>query len=707
MASSKNNKKDRNKSHIPFRLNFLFFIIFLLFVVLIVRLGQLQIIQGEEFQAEVERTESTVIRGNVPRGEIYDAELRPLVANEAKNTIMYTRGSNTETESMAEVAYNLAHLIDIPHSSPFESDDSDLSMRDLRDYFYAQNSDLMDDRVDDYVAENDISASDFSYSDQVNLISEAELMEYSDQDLKAAAIFTQMNSAYALSTVNIKNDGVTQEEIARVSENLVLLPGISTGTDWERVYPQDNALRSVLGNVSSEDQGLPQNQVNEYLAKGYSRNDRVGRSFLEAEYEDVLRGSKSRSRTETDNSGDILSQEQIYPGHKGDNLVLNIDMEFQADVDQIVTDVVENSRGLNDSAYAVAMDPNNGDVLAMSGKSASGGDIQDNTLGTVQNAFSMGSSVKAATVLTGYMDDVITTDNNTIVDRPLSFPSSEDISSVFNRTGSVAVNDMEAIQYSSNVYMSMLALRMGGYFDFEQNQSIPINGAATIEELRGYFQQFGLGSPTGIDLPSESTGQTGANLTAASAMFFSFGQFDTYTPMQLAQYSSTIANGGTRYAPRLVSEVRETDPETGEVGSLAEPIEPQIMNHINVTDEQMNRVQNGMNLVVNGDYGFAPGIFADTPYQAAGKTGTAEANYWGEEEDRRGESVTNMTFVGYAPYDDPEIAVAVVIPYLPNENPGTDHVQMSREIFDAYFNVGDYEEENAEEEAEDNTDTEE
>ena len=84
MENKKKNRKDRNKSHIPFRLNLLFFIIFLLFVTLIIRLGYLQIIQGEEFKAEVERTESTTVRGNVPRGEIFDSKLRPLVANEAK-----------------------------------------------------------------------------------------------------------------------------------------------------------------------------------------------------------------------------------------------------------------------------------------------------------------------------------------------------------------------------------------------------------------------------------------------------------------------------------------------------------------------------------------------------------------------------------------------------------------------------------------------
>lgn len=698
MPNSKKSRKEKTKSHIPFRLNLLFFIIFLLFVGLILRSGYLQIIQGEEFQAEVDRTESTVIRGNVPRGEIYDSDLTPMVANEAKNTIMYTRGSNTETESMAEVAYNLAYLVDIPHASPFQGDDEDVSIRDLKDYFYAQNQELMEERTDEHLAENNINANDFSYSDSLELISEAEIMGYSDHELNAAAIFTKMNSAYALSTVNIKNEGTTQEEIARVSEHALLLPGVSTGTDWERVYPQGNTLRSVLGSVSSEEQGLPEAQVNEYLARGYSRNDRVGQSQLESQYENVLRGSQSKSRTETDNSGDILSQEEVYAGSKGDNLILTIDMDFQEDVDQIVTEVVENRRGLNNSAYAIAMDPNSGDILALSGKQVVDGEIQDHALGTIQNAFEMGSSIKGATVLGGYMDGAITPDTNTMVDTPMQIRGSENISSVFNRSGTESVTDITALQYSSNVYMARVAMRMGGYWDYEQNQAVPINPNTTIEKMRSYNRQFGLGTETGIDLPSESTGQAGGNPNAGSVLFNSFGQYDTYTLMQLAQYSATIANGGTRYAPRLVSEIRETNTETGEVGRLATDVKPKVMNHVNVTDEQMDRVQQGFNLVINGDYGYAPGIFADAPYHAAGKTGTAEAIYWNPDSDQHQSSVTNLSFVGYAPYDDPEIAIAIIVPYLPNENTGSINLEMSRQIFDAYFQVGDYEENNDENE---------
>ncbi len=719
METTNKNRKNQKKSHIPFRLNLLFFIVFLLFVALVIRLGYLQIIKSEEFKAEVERTESTVVRGNVPRGEIYDSKLRPLVANEAKDTIMYTRGSNTKTENMAQIAYNLAYLIDIPHSTPLEEDKSDLSIRDLKDYFFATNQDLMEDRISDYTEENEIDQNDFTYSEQVNLINDAEILDYTDHELKAAAIFTKMNSAYALSTVNVKNEHVTQDEIAKVSENMVLLPGVSTGTDWDRIYPQGETMSSIIGAVSSEEQGLPETQLNELLAKGYSRNDRVGTSQLENQYEIVLKGSKSTSRTETDNSGDIISQEELYSGTKGHNLVLTIDMDFQKRMDQIVEDTLRQRFGLNDRVYAVAINPKNGDILGMSGREIDAeGNMVDHTLGIISDSFNVGSSVKGATVLMGHMDGVLTSGNNVIVDAPMTFQGSENISSVFNRSGSVALNEVTALQYSSNVYMAQIALRMGGYYNYRPGQTVPINAQATVEEMRRYYNQFGLGSPTGIDLPYEATGQKGFVSNAGQTMFLSFGNFDTYTLMQLGQYSATIANGGVRYAPRLVSEVRETDPVTGNVGALVQETQPKILNTIDVEPNVMERVQQGMYQVVNGSFGFAPTIFRNAEYTIAGKTGNAEAIYWDKVNQKIGPQVTNLSFVGYAPYDDPEIAIAVLIPYLPIENSGTNHLNMSKRIFDAYFNVGEFvnveptsgeipDEESSHEENESNEDTEE
>jgi len=343
------------------------------------------------------------------------------------------------------------------------------------------------------------------------------------------------------------------------------------------------------------------------------------------------------------------------------------------------------------------MDPQNGDLLAMTGKRVNeDGEIVDDALGATTRAFTMGSSVKGATVLAGYMDGVLNQNNNVIVDQPIQFSGSGTISSVFNREGQVPVNDIQALQYSSNIYMSAIAMRMGGKWDYEPNQPLVMDATRSLSTLRYYFSQFGLGAPTGIDLPNESTGQQGMLTNPTGALFQSFGQFDTYTILQLAQYISTIANDGTRMAPQLVSEIRGTNPETGGIGKLKTEMEPEIMNHVNADPEVIDRVQQGMYDVLNGDYGFAADRYRDAPYEAAGKTGTAEASYWGQDEEARGESVINMSFVGYAPADNPEIAVATVVPYLPNDYENTENVDSTKRVMDAYFQVGEFSEEGSE-----------
>lgn len=695
MKTPAQKRKDKKKSHIPFRLNLLFFLVFLMFATLILRLGYLQIIRADDYQAEVERTERTTITGSVPRGEIFDANLRKLVGNEARHAITYTRGRNVPAGQMAEVAYDLAEFIDMP-SVPFYAVDSgsDISQRDLQDYFIAQNQQEVRERLDDEALTLDGSD---AYQAMIDTISDEDLKELSERDLRAAAIFKKMNAAFALSTVNVKNEDVTQEEIARVSENLDALPGIGTGTDWVREYPQEGMLRSVLGNVSTEDRGVPSSNLRSYLARGYSRNDRVGLSQLESQYETVLRGTKSRLETETNSRGDIVNQIEHYSGQKGDNLILTIDVDFQEKVEQIALDSLAEREGLSDSVYIVAMNPQNGDVLALAGKRInSDGEVEDNALGTINGAFEMGSSIKGATVLAASMEGVLDNSNNRIYDTPIRISGSNDIRSLFNYGGvnSVWMNEIDALERSSNVYMAKLAMRMGGVWDHEQGSTLNINASELTERQRYYFSQFGLGVPTGIDLPGEATGLQSRALDPGQPLFNSFGQYDTYTTIQLAQHMSTIANGGTRIAPRVVSEIRGTDAETGRVGALKTEIKPKILNHLDVDSQMLANVQEGLYRVNNGSQGTARSAFSDAPYTSAGKTGTAEARYYDEQLRRTTADVTNLTYAGYAPFENPEIAVAVVVPYLPrssSDRSNRENVNAARRVFDAYFNVGEFE----------------
>ncbi|WP_407371608.1 peptidoglycan D,D-transpeptidase FtsI family protein [Carnobacterium sp.] len=689
MKTIKNNNK-KKKSHIPFRLNFLFFTVFLLFAMLILRLGYLQIVKGEEFETEVQRTETTLATGTVPRGEIYDSQHRKLVGNEALQAITYTRGRGVSSEDMAKIAVNLAKYIEMPNVTEFEQDsDFDLSKRDLKDFWIALDEDKVNKRISDEQKES-LSGAEL-YQLQVDSVTDEDI-QFTEEEQEAAAIFKRMNGGYALSTINVKSENVTNDEIAKVSENLLALPGIDTGTDWVRTYPEKDMLKSILGNVTSEAEGLPENKAATYLAQGYARNDRVGKSDLELQYEEVLSGSKSKSETETNQNGDIVNTIQSYVGEKGDNLVLTTDMDFQKIVQEIAKEsLATESEGLNDSIYVVAADPNNGEILAMTGqkRNAETGEIEDYTLDIINSSFQMGSVVKPATVLAGYMDGAITLADNTLVDEPLYIKSSPTISSVFNRSGSVAVNDITALERSSNVYMSKIALRMGGEYDYYRNMALDIDYQAVIKKLRNYYAQFGLGVKTGIDLPGEGSGFTGTADNPGLALQFTFGQYDTYTPIQMLQYVSTIANGGKRIAPRLVDEIRSTD-ANGNMGAIQTQLETEVLNIVDVGKEELSRVQQGMYQVTNGANGSATSYFTGTEYTVAGKTGTAEAPYYGNQTDRIGEMTTNRTFVGYAPYDNPEIAVFVIVPFLPNTNTNHENTIVARKVLDAYFQVGDY-----------------
>src|SRR5699024_1557500 len=134
----------------------------------------------------------------------------------------------------------------------------------------------------------------------------------------------------------------------------------------------NDSLQSIIGKVSTREQGLPAEQVDEYLKKGYSRNDRVGTSYLEKEYESNLQGKKAENEVTINRQGEIVKQTAVDKGAKGDNLKLTIDSKFQRKVDSIVKSnyqsLIDNGNAdYSPGVYTVAMNPKNGEILALSG----------------------------------------------------------------------------------------------------------------------------------------------------------------------------------------------------------------------------------------------------------------------------------------------------------------------------------------------------
>lgn len=684
MLTKRKLKKKKKKSHIPFRLNLLFLIVFFSFIALISRLAYIQLVKGDEFVALVQRTETTTAKKSVPRGSIYDSQGRILVGNKPKLAINYTRPADVKASTMLETAKKLTTLISV--------DASELKERDLKDYWVATNPDKVDSLLTaeekKRIAKENLSTSK-TYEMQLEHIPADEL-NYSDAEKQVIAIFTKMNSAYALSTVTLKNEGVTEQEVAKISERLGELRGVDVDSDWDREYPMGDMLKTILGTVSSEKTGLPSDKVKSLLAQGYSLNDRVGTSYLEEQYETVLSGTKTVVKSQTNTKGEVVNTTETYPGKGGSNLVLTIDTEFQKKIEEIATKSVEEMTDpAADRVYIVVMNPKNGDVLGITGKKKKFDEnfhstgVEDDALGAINNSFGMGSVVKPATVLSGYMDGAITLEDNTIVDEPIEFEASKPKSSWFNRNGKMELTDLDALERSSNVYMIKLAMKMGGQSTYEKGGRLNIN-LSLFDKLREYYAQFGLGVRTGIDLPNEGKGYNGGTANAFSALDFAFGQFDLYTPLQLAQYMSTIANGGTRIAPRLVKEIHETSPSGG-IGNLEDVVPTKIMNSIPVSKEILDHIKEGLYRVTHGENGTSATTFRTYSPQVAGKTGTTEAFYSGPNPAYTNEAVENSTFISYAPYDNPEIVVAVVAPYFKDGYPSDYAAKVAKQVYDAYF----------------------
>ncbi|WP_286182974.1 penicillin-binding protein 2 [Bacillus sp. ISL-55] len=688
------NKKKKKKTHVPFRLNMLFFAVFVLFSMLILRLGIVQIVYGEDFKREIERTEDVTVNNPVPRGKMYDRNMKTIVDNTPSKAITYTKSQSTETKEMLMVAERLAKLI----SKDSEEDLKKVRERDKKDYWILTN----EERAREKISEKEWSQYDEKklddkalYNLQLDRITENELSELTDEDLEILAILRDMMSGYALSPQIVKKE-VTPEEFAIVSENLEMLPGVDTTTDWERKYSYDKTLRSILGKVSDSEKGLPKEKLEYFLAHGYSRNDRVGLSYIEQQYEDVLHGQKAKVKNITDKGGNVLDTKVITDGQRGKDLVLTIDMDLQIAVEKIIEEELMKAKqtprtGLLDRAFVVLMDPNTGEVLSLAGKQIVKDEetgktvMQDFASGNFTTSYNVGSAVKGATILTGFNTGAISPGTQ-FYDTPIKIKGTNPKKSW--KAGLGTLDDRNALKVSSNVYMFRTAINIGkGNYKYDQPLYLE---PQAFDTMRNYFSQFGLGTRTGIDLPNEMVGFKGTEKRPGLLLDFAIGQYDTYTTLQLAQYVSTIANGGNRLQPRIVKEIREPVMKNNEVGPVLNELEPVILNKVDGKPEWFDRIQEGFRRVMQERGGTAYGTFYTADYKPAGKTGTAQAFYDGPKRKNydKPPEVMNLSLVAYAPYENPEIAMAVMVPWAYEGNQGHHaNNDIGRRVLDTYFEL--------------------
>lgn len=625
------------------------------FACLILRILYLNVFMGNYYSMKLNNEKDAFVYGeSVARGRILDRNGKVLVDNKAIKSIYYKKPDNVTVEDEINIAYSISSILNLDYDK--------LTTRNQKEFYILINKEDADKLIteEEYeLLENRKLTEDDIYELKIKRITTKALKTMDEEDKRAAYIYYLMNKGYYYEEKEIKIENVSDKEYAYFSENSQKLKGFNTKLEWERVYPYGDTLETILGSISSKETGIPAEETEEYLDKGYSLNDRVGISGLEKQYEELLKGEKAIYKVEDDNSLTLVKE-----GKKGTDIMLSIDIDLQRKIDNMLE--VELKRAKNEAnteffntSYVVIQNPTTGEIMSISGKKIvkengayKAYDIPENAILTTVTP---GSVVKGASIMVGYTTKVI--DIGTVMEDACIKLYNLPEKCSWQTLGTI--NDLEALEWSSNVYQYKIAMKVGG-FDYAYGKELKIDEKA-FDIYRNMFYRFGLGVKTGIDYPKEEDGYKSTNRAGDLLINYSIGQYDTYTPLQLSQYVSTIANGGTRYKTRFLKAVLDSK------GEVLYDIKPVALNKLNVEKKYINRVRQGFKMVMSSGTGIG---YMDKAPSPAGKTGTSESFI---DLDGDGvidaESITN-NFVGYAPSTNPVMSLTASFPDIQNPNSG-------------------------------------
>ena len=627
-------------------------LVLVLFLIIMYKLVDIQILNKDKYTKKLDNLKvSIVYSSSTPRGRIYDRNYNLLVDNVGVNTIYYKRVKGTTTKEQIELAQTLANHIDIDYSK--------LDKINLKEYYLVNNKEKVYKKITEEEKEK-LKRRQITQKDINNLmierITDEELSIYTDIDKKAAYIYYLMTTGYYYDEKIIKTHA-SDNEYAYVAENISKLKGFNVKLEWERKYLYGDVFKTILGSVSDNKSGLPFELKDKYLSEGYSLNDRVGISYLEYQYESLLKGTKASYKLNNDNTYTLLSE-----GKRGNDIVLTIDINIQKEVEQILEEEITKAKA-NDvnttyytGSHVIVTEPNTGEILAMASKQIVKKNdeykIYDNTPALLTNPVTPGSIVKGASMTVGYQTGAIDI-GTTMRDECVKIRNTPAKCSWSKNIG--YVNDISALAYSSNSYQYKIAMKVAGA-NYYYNGPLVINENA-FEIYRNTFKEYGLGIKTNIDLPVESFGFKGTSKNPGHLLDFAIGQYDTYTPVQIASYINTLASNGNRYQLHLLKEVHEST-NSDSLGDLKEKIEPKVLNKVNLDDAHMNRIKEGFKAVMKSlGYGSMGNVLSP-----AGKTGTAESFYDVDGDGNIDVETISKGFIGYAPSDNPKYAITVLSP---------------------------------------------
>ena len=407
----------------------------------------------------------------------------------------------------------------------------------------------------------------------------------------------------------------------------------------------------------------------------YAMNDKVGKEGAEKAFESYLRGVPGVRTVERNTSGKVVSETWITEPEPGDNVVLTLDIGLQAQVENTLASALPNLVSKEvEGAACVVLDVNSSDVLASASyptynPATYGADYNENLENplnplfnrALQGVYAPGSTFKMVTAIAGLEEGIITPSTQIRDEGQYTYYGTPPYPKcwIYRQQGRThgLQNVSDAIENSCN------------YFFFEVGRLL------RIDRITDYASRFGLGQKTGLELSEKAGVMAGPEYTKSmggtwyegNTLSVAIGQESSqFTPIQLANYIATLVNGGTRNATHLLKEVKSSD-----FTQILETYEPQVLSTIEIQDQNLKAVKAGM-LALTTD-GSVARYFKDLGIQVGAKTGSAQVSTQTE---------SNAVFVCFAPYDDPEIAVAIVVEH---GGSGSELGAMAADILNYYF----------------------
>ncbi len=670
---------------------FCIFLLIVVFAVYVLRLADWQIVQGASWLQKSDSTSSSIVKLDASRGEILDVNGNGLAVNKTGYSIVFDKTymtKGTENKTILELTKILAKR------GETWVDELPITANAKGQYAFVSGKEK---EIATMKSRDFLNLNSYATADQCmqEMIKRYDCASYSAADIRTivSVRYNMEKSYFSISTPYTFAENVSQDTVSIVSENAPSLPGTTIKVTTVRQYPSPTLMPHILGTVGS----LSQDDYTELKSEGktysdtnlsgYTYNDHIGVGGIERALESFLRGKSGQKTIETTNTGALASENKITAPVNGNTVYLTIDSRLQAVAN---ASLAKNIKGAQEygkenatskdkagsdcvrggvvvlnvkdfSVLAAATYPSY-DMTQLDNISYYNSLLQDVNKPLVNNAFNgvfmPGSAFKPMVAAAALQEGVINRNSTVfctgVYDRWTTYRPT-----CHNNYG--VTNVITALQKSCNIFFYETGFNLG------------------ISNIDLYGKRFGLGQKTGIEI-SESSGTIAGPEerkaaggkwmdNSADVVQTAIGQSDNaFTPLQLATYCATIANNGVRLKTHLVSKVTDYSRKT-----VISQTKPTVVDNVGVSQANLSIVKEGMRAcVTSGTAAHAGYGFLNYDIPVAAKTGTAENPPHSD----------NVTFIGFAPYDNPQIAVAVVLEYGAKSKFS---LGVARDMFDAYF----------------------